>query len=411
MTIEEIHAHINSLLSLSTGAANIQGRYLSIHFPSSNSDEVARISDILKQGGPPCLTDDNIDKRADGSIESVHITKDRLVRIFQTFRALFNSYFSLALEGELKSEHESFVLLDKSYANKDIYGQFKTFQGWLNLFKSLTKNFIYQNNNSEIKFYLFEELEDEKKVKSHELVITNADVHDNFFDISPFLHNQFFFGEDDRYAVEKNLICKSALIKTIKSIKAKSLTDKELLKIMITPTDLLENYESGYEFYTKKYSIDKFTREVEVAKIEYFEKINAIIHDNQAKALTIPVVILGTSLLRSWDVMSAILILTAMLLALYLVVLNLEHKITAINDCVESAQKALGHLTERTPTTNNLLESSSMASKIFIEIKDKGKSAECLLKNIRLGTCLAAIVWLIYMVCFYLNSSGTCPLS
>ncbi|MCG9728211.1 hypothetical protein [Vibrio brasiliensis] len=410
MTTNELYGHINALLGLSVGNPSTQGRFLHIQFDGSSNQEVVGIVDALKQGNNPCLSNEDIETDAQGNIESIHVVTTRL-RVFQTFRALFNSYFSLVIEGQLQSDKQNYILLDRSFSNRDLYSEFVSLQRWLNLFKSLTKNFIYQNSNSEIKFYLFEELESEKKVKTHELVIKSSDTYDNFRDIVPFPNGAFEFPEDDAYTVEKTLICKSALIKTVKSIKSKSETDQELLRVMKNPSEFIENYDTGYEFYTKKYSIDKFTRDLEVSKIEYFEKINAIIHDNQAKALAIPVVILGTSLLRSWNLMSAILILTAMLLALYLVVLNLDHKISAIQDCVKSADKALNFLKENTSTSNNLSESTSMASSVLDEIKAKGDTAEDLLKNIRLGTFLGAFVWVVYMVCFYLNSAGKCPLS
>lgn len=397
---------LKDLYTLSSDSAESRGRYLIINFNGSQNEEVEELVRRLQLLAPDRLIDDDVDRSSDGSISSINFVRSTL-NVYRSLRELANAYFPLVVNGQLEKEtHEAFFLFDKSYSQKPVFECFDALQDWITWLKRVTGNFYTKDNDSKIIFYLVETIEDDKKVKTHELDLTSSNIFNQLMNIKN-IPSELKFEGDERYAAEKNLIAKSALTKTLKS----STVDFNLLSIICDSESLLHTFKHNYEFYIHKFSIDKFTREIESAKIEYFEKINAIIHDNQAKALSIPVVILGTSLLRSWDVMSAILILTAMVLALYLVILNLDHKTEAIKDCIKSAEKALENIDQTTNYQDSLSQSSGDIDNVFTQIEDKGTSATKLLSNIKIGIICAALVWLVYMVCFYLNSSGTCPLS
>ncbi|MCC4860126.1 hypothetical protein BCU71_07885 [Vibrio lentus] len=397
---------LKDLYTLSNNSAVSSGRYLIINFDGSQNEEVEGLVTKLRQLAPERLIEDDVDRSSDGSICSINYVKSTL-NVYRSFREMVNAYFPLAVNGQLEKEtHEAFFLFDKSYSTKPVFECFEALQNWIIWLKRVTGNYYTKDSDSKIVFYLVETIEDDKKVKTHELEITSSRVFNQLMKIKS-IPSELKFKGDERYAAEKNLIAKSALTKTLKSASF----NFNLLSVICDSESLLHTFKHNYEFYIHKFSIDKFTREIESAKIEYFEKINAIIHDNQAKALSIPVVILGTSLLRSWDVMSAILILTAMVLALYLVFLNLDHKTEAIEDCIKSAEKALENIDQTTNYQDSLSQSSDDIGNVFKQIEVKGKAAIKLLSNIKLGIVCAALVWLVYMVCFYLNSSGTCPLS
>ncbi|MEC6814553.1 hypothetical protein VXS05_05730 [Photobacterium toruni] len=395
--------YLNDLYKLSSDSAISRGRYLIINFNGSNNRDVEELVNKLQQLTPDRLINEDIERSPDGAICSINFVKSTL-KVYKSFREMVNVYFPLALKGELTEDHATFFLFDKQYSSKAVFKHFFALQDWVTWLKRVTGNFYSKDNDSQMIFYLIETIEDDKKVKTHEASITSSHVFEQLFSIKEIPAEMKFEG-DENYAAEKNLIAKSALTKILKS------TNFDLLNVICNPESLLHTFKHNYEFYIRKFSIDKFTREIEIAKIEYFEKINAIIHDNQAKALSIPVVILGTSLLRSWNVMSAILILTAMVLALYLVILNLNHKTEAIEDCITSAGKALENIDQTTSYQDSLSLSSGDIDNVLTQIDIKGKKAIKLLNNIKLGIVCAASVWFVYMVSFYLNSSGTCPFS
>ncbi|PTO96444.1 hypothetical protein [Vibrio splendidus] len=401
---------LQNLHKLSTDSS-LNGHYLTFSFDRSRKDAVSECVCNIETSFK--LQIDEVVNHSEDFISEVTINtatpEDVSTSIFSTYLALFNSHFNLALEGKLNDTNTNFVLLENEYDSRELGGKFLNLQKWFKLFTLLSNSYVREDKSKDAKFYLIEELEDEKKIKSHELVINNAIIRDRFSEIADYPETAFDFGTDDNYSVEKKLICQSALLKITKNCKLSS--KYKLLEVMKSPKSLIDLFDNNFAFYTKKYSIDKFTREVEIAKIEYFEKINAIIHDNQAKALSIPVVILGTSLLRSWNTMSALLILTAMVLALYLVVLNLEHKKQAIDDCESSAEKALEHLAEKTSNSNNLHDSTQKSANALDEIILKSKAAKTLINNIMWGTFLASLVWVIYMICLLLNNTSGCPLS
>ncbi|WP_061007613.1 hypothetical protein [Vibrio sp. CUB2] len=407
MNNSTILKHLNQLLQVSGQKAEIDGRYLVFQFLSNCDDRIAGTIDALRDigDGRSLIMDEDMEKHKDDKyITTLVVATDGVNHIYQNYQAMFNDYFKLAIKGELKAKHRDFFFATPGDSHAEIARRFESLQSWLNLFKSLTRNYIYSSNYNEVCFFLIEEIEEQKKIKSHEFVISSKDTKLNFDELTEFPAKELGFKkQDDAYTVEKKLVCKSALLKTLKGrIK---LGDKNgLLSIIMKPTDFIENFDIGYEFYTSKYSIDKFTREIETAKIEYFEKINAIIHDNQAKALSIPVVILGTSLLRSWNPMSAVLIVAAMLLAVFLVVLNLRHKIVAINDCETSAKKALSIIAESTTNENNMENSSSSLDGVFIEIQVKTKAAKKLLNRINIGILVGVGVWGVYLFMLYSDS-------
>lgn len=402
----QILATLRDLDALSSDGVSIHGRYLKFSFGEENSAQVTAAVRALQNLDASRIRDEDIEYSANQTIRELHFAKSGLPRIYSQVLALNNEYFSSAINNQLTEDHQLFLLADRAVDTTLLYDKFNNLQTWINLFKEITGNYRIESSNNKITFYLVETLEDDKKIKTHELEISNTETVEQLLNIGS-LPSQVDFGNDENYAAEKKLICKSALLKSVKSQGNQS----KLLRIMINSEFFVNTFMNNYEFYIKKFSIDKFTRDIETTKIEYFEKINSIIHDNQAKALSIPVVILGTSLLRSWNVMSAVLILTAMVLALYLVVLNLEHKMTAIEDCKKSAKKALNHIADTTSTERNLSTSSELADNIYTEIETKSEKAVSLLKNIRIGVFSASLVWLIYMVCFYLSSTSTCPLS
>lgn len=197
------------------------------------------------------------------------------------------------------------------------------------------------------------------------------------------------------YNIEKHLVLKIATLSTIKS-KADNFSLTR--DILCNADEFIERYEKGYEFYINKYSIDKIIREVEKAKIDYFEKINNIINDNQTKSMSIPAIILGTSLVRSWNLSSAALIISSMLLAAYWVYLNLTHKIESINDCVISAEKVLDHVKNEQVSEVEKIVSECIFKSSIKEIEKKSKSAKNTICKMIYSIFIAILIWATYLI-------------
>ena len=389
---------LTELDALSSEGVSCDAQYLEMSFCEDNFGSSDRAVDELKQLDPNnrlCLQYTTLRS----SNKKLSISREPFKGVYDDFQSLFNDYFEFCMEGKLDDSHKDFFLIDKTLpcVVEDLYTQFFNLSEWVKLSKNAIGNHHYSAKESVLKFYILEELEDEKKVKTRELLINNALVFCLFEKIRQ-VPIGFDFRKDENYVIEKKLVLGSTFLKFFKMDECEDVIVKD---IMTSPDDFEGKFLADYDFYTKKFSIDKVTREVEKAKVEYLDKVSNIIHDNQAKALAIPVVILGTSLLRAWDIKSALLICTAMALSVYLVALNLWHKRKAIIDCRDSGLKVLGQMEYDGIGDSTPKEHRDIFELAREKIRNKADDALDLFRYIRNGLVVAVLLWSVYLIWLY----------
>lgn len=331
--------------------------------------------------------------KKNGEFLQVTFVKDKINNWFSNYQEFFNEYLKLALKSELSDAHQ-FCYVHENENYQDKVKAFLNLQKWINLFKKVTKNYFCSNDHNSITFHIFEDVDSDKKVRKHEVIIDSEEIQLKLMEINEFPAS-LDISENCIYNIEKLLVLKIATLSTIKSkIDNFSLTSDILCNV----DEFIERYEKGYEFYMNKYSIDKIIREVEKAKIDYFEKINNIINDNQTKSMSIPAIILGTSLVRSWNLSSAALIISSMLIAVYWVYLNLTHKIESIDDCVISAEKVLDHVRNEQVSEVEKIASKCIFKNSIKEIKNKSTSAKNTIHKMIYSIFIAIFIWAIYLI-------------
>lgn len=331
--------------------------------------------------------------KKDGELLQITFVKEKINNWFSNYQEFFNEYLKLALKSELSEIHK-FCYVHENENYQDKVNAFLNLQKWINLFKKATKNYFYSHDHNSITFHIFEDVDSDKKVRKHEIIIDSEETQLNLMKINKFPAS-LDISENCIYNIEKHLVLKIATLSTIKS-KADNFSLTR--DILCNADEFIERYEKGYEFYINKYSIDKIIREVEKAKIDYFEKINNIINDNQTKSMSIPAIILGTSLVRSWNLSSAALIISSMLLAAYWVYLNLTHKIESIDDCVISAEKVLDHVKNEQVSEVEKIVSECIFKNSIKEIKKKSKSAKNTICKMIYSIFIAIFIWAIYLI-------------
>lgn len=331
--------------------------------------------------------------KKDGELLQITFVKEKINNWFSNYQEFFNEYLKLALKSEL-SEINKFCYVHENENYQDKVNAFLNLQKWINLFKKVTKNYFYSHDHNSITFHIFEDVDSDKKVRKHEIIIDSEETQLNLMKINKFPAS-LDISENCIYNIEKHLVLKIATLSTIKSKDDNFSLTRDIL---CNADEFIERYEKGYEFYINKYSIDKIIREVEKAKIDYFEKINNIINDNQTKSMSIPAIILGTSLVRSWNLSSAALIISSMLLAAYWVYLNLTHKIESIDDCVISAEKVLDHVKNEQVSEVEKIVSECIFKNSIKEIKKKSKSAKNTICKMIYSIFIAIFIWAIYLI-------------
>ncbi|WP_300478298.1 hypothetical protein [Shewanella sp.] len=331
--------------------------------------------------------------KKDGELLQITFVKEKINNWFSNYQEFFNEYLKLALKSELSEIHK-FCYVHENENYQDKVNAFLNLQKWINLFKKVTKNYFYSHDHNSITFHIFEDVDSDKKVRKHEIIIDSEETQLNLMKINKFPAS-LDISENCIYNIEKHLVLKIATLSTIKSKDDNFSLTRDIL---CNADEFIERYEKGYEFYINKYSIDKIIREVEKAKIDYFEKINNIINDNQTKSMSIPAIILGTSLVRSWNLSSAALIISSMLLAAYWVYLNLTHKIESIDDCVISAEKVLDHVKNEQVSEVEKIVSECIFKNSIKEIKKKSKSAKNTICKMIYSIFIAIFIWAIYLI-------------
>lgn len=330
--------------------------------------------------------------KKNGNLLQITFIKEKIRNWFSSYQEFFNEYLKLSLKSELNDTHE-FCYVHGAECYQDKVIAFLNLQKWIELFKKVTKNYFYSNDQNSITFHIFEDVDSEKKVRKHELTMENERVESKLMEIEKFPPS-LEISNTCTYNIEKLLVIKIATLSTIKS---KNDNFELLNDIFCNADEFIERYEKGYEFYTNKYSIDKIIREVEKAKIDYFEKINNIINDNQTKAMSIPAIILGTSLVRSWSLSSIALIITSMLLAIFWVYLNLKHKTEFINDCVDSAKRVLDQVKNEQVGEIEKVASECIFKNTTKEVEDKATAANNTILKMKYSIVIAIFVWIIYL--------------
>ncbi|MEZ8308065.1 hypothetical protein AB6C57_05085 [Vibrio splendidus] len=402
MNKEAITPIIKELVALSIGGFEKDGsRYVKLLFDNQADAQVTRlINEIRTHDLEGSLhLEYNFLRKAQLHKLSMPSTVD--LPIYGTFQELFNRLFPMCINGSFDEDHRDFFILDGSGFECDVaYQQFIRLQSWVAVCKQTIENHHIAENNKTLNLYIVEELESEKQVKTRCLKISNPMIYNVFGSISEVPHD-FDIADDHHFAIEKKAVLKSTFLKFFKKYNNESVITDHVIQ---DPLDFRKQFFNDYEFYTRKYSIDKVTREVESAKMEYLDKMNTIIHDNQAKALVIPAVLLGTALVRAWSLPAGVLLLTSMVLALFLVRLNLVHKRQSIEDCRDSAINVLGRLEYEQAGDSAPGSQSSLFLDAKTKINDNAKRANKLFNNIDFGLFMGLLTWLVYI--FYLFKSS-----
>ncbi|MCU8134960.1 hypothetical protein M2H33_07235 [Vibrio vulnificus] len=382
--------HLKKLKAYSLNGAISDGMYFKMEIPESNSHiALSEIDELKKLDKNDRLKIKFREIKSSRNI-SVSVSKSPEFGIYDNFQSLFNEYFKLCANEDLEDCHRDFFLIKNESAfndDKSAFDFFERLSSWMKLFKSVINNHHFEHK-AEVKFYLVEEVEKDKQIKTHELVLSNAIVFNNLSTIKD-VPMDFLFGQDEKYLIEKKLILKNTILKIFKEYGVDT-----FLKIMQCPDIFERKFSNDYEFYTHKYSLDKVMREVEKSKFEYFEKINNIIYDNQAKALVIPLVMLGTSFVRTWDLKSSVLVFISMSVAAIILLINLNHKKKAVLDCKESAFRVLGIVEEDVGSDN----SKNVFIDAKVSVESKATDALSLLKLIERFLSGSIIAWALFVL-------------
>ena len=392
-----VEIYIKKLIKLSSSMEE-DGSYVIFNFNDEEHEEVSLLKENINHRNDDIIVDSSLENNRYKKIE---IDPDAVKGWFRSFEEMYNFYFKKALKSELVASDKHFIIQNKNLDidDDDIYNKFQTIQEWVDLFKNATKNVFIDTSGLILSFFMFEEVESEKKIKKHEVTLNSIEVKKRFLKIKSF-PEQLKIKTSDIYSIEKLLITKNTLTSVVKSSNK---TDDFLMKIFINPDLFIEKYTKSYDFYVNKHSIDKVVRDVESAKIDYFEKINNIISDNQAKVLSIPVVILGTSLVRAWNLMSLVLILTSMALSIFFVILNIKHKYNALDDCYKSASRVFHKIENNTISEDIKIDGKNIIINALTEIKTKKENAKNTINYILYGIFIAVSIWAIYLVLYFFD--------
>lgn len=403
MDKEAIIHTFKELVELANGGFQKDGsRYVKLLFDDSKHEGVTVLVNKIRSLDPEGSLNLQYKFVKSSQIYKLSLPSNPDMPIYSSFQDLFNKLFPMCLNGTFGDSNRDFFIVGGIGPKVDeAFQQFKRIQDWVSVCKSTIENHHVSANNKTLDLYIVEELESDKQVKTRHLKISNPNVYNIFGKIAE-VPNDFVFSGDQSFTIEKKAVLKSTFLKFFNEHKS---SDAIVDYIIKDPTSFQKHFFNDYEFYTRKYSIDKVTREVESAKMEYLDKMNSIIHDNQAKALVIPGVLLGTALVRAWSLPAAVLLLTSMVLALYLVRLNLVHKRQAIDDCEESAYKVLGQIKYELSADGNSDTQDSLFKDARTKIKDNAKKANVLFDNIDIGLVAGLLTWLVYIYYLFTNSN------
>lgn len=271
-------------------------------------------------------------------------------------------FFSKALKdysSETKRLPDDIYIVEETIEkSNEIKESFENLKCWMLLFKNVSDHVEY--NDSNVPSYIFivddEELKTIKKYKLElEDIFCDNELIDKIPSPSSSSLEQDFnlllseMKNGDIHSVEKRLVLRSSIIDLIKAFdKSKSFA----VEILKKPKVLWEHFSNQYEFYVRRFSLDKIKREVETEKIDYIKKINEQLQDHLTKSLVIPSIMVAIALIKSWSPESLIVIFFALLLSTVIVLLGLNTRKIVIEDIKDSAVDVL-KIIEKTKSTDN----------------------------------------------------------
>ncbi|WP_370317523.1 hypothetical protein [Pseudoalteromonas sp.] len=253
---------------------------------------------------------------------------------------------------------EIYIIEETIERSKEIKESFENLKCWMMLFENVSDHVEF--NSSKVPSYIFiVDDEDLKTITKYKLELEDVFSDSTLIDkipspSGPSLDQDFKLllsemKNGDIHSAEKRLVLRSSIIDLIKDFdNAKSLA----VAILKKPKMLWAHFSNQYEFYVRRFSLDKIKREVETEKIEYIKKINEQLQDHLTKSLVIPSIMVAIALIKSWSPESIIVIFFALVLSIVIVLLGLNTRKIVIEDIKDSAVDVL-KIIEKTKSTDN----------------------------------------------------------
>lgn len=295
----------------------------------------------------------------DNATHKISIKKHKIDGLYLKRTEYLSRIFSFLSGEDRELPSEIYIVEDRKEKSRLIRNSVNNLRSWMLLLKNISDHCEYDKDTRIPKYIFIVEDEKLKTIKKHFLELsiilkvdgliesipspTNPAMEQDFSSLIKEMKN------GDIHSAEKRLVLRSSIIDLIKSHKNSNNFITELFK---KPHILWEYFSNQYEFYVRRFSLDKIKREIETEKLDYLKKINDQLQDHLSKSLIIPSIMVAIALVKSWSPESIIVIFFALLLSTVIVLLSLNTRKLVIKDIKDSAIDVLT-LIEKTQNTEN----------------------------------------------------------
>ncbi len=191
---------------------------------------------------------------------------------------------------------------------------------------------------------------------------------------------------------------RSSLIELYNESSQKEVFLSDILK---KPNKLWELFSLNYEIYINKYSINKVINDVEVQKLDFLNKLNALVQEHQTKSLSIPAVLVSTAIIKGWTSSGLLLIFVAMLLTCAVVIMGIRNAKNSLNDIIESSDKTMELFTKENTDDEDLIltrKVNNVITNALGKLRDKKESANRILTTLEGLIYFGCTVWFVFVL-------------
>lgn len=236
-----------------------------------------------------------------------------------------------------------------------------------------------------------------KKITTYKLPLKN--LEDNFLiDIDTEPCDVDTLTSADLHSYERKLVMRSSLIELYNESSQKEVFLSDILK---KPNKLWELFSLNYEIYINKYSINKVINDVEVQKLDFLNKLNALVQEHQTKSLSIPAVLVSTAIIKGWTSSGLLLIFVAMLLTCAVVIMGIRNAKNSLNDIIESSDKTMELFTKENTDDEDLIltrKVNNVITNALGKLRDKKESANRILTTLEGLIYFGCTVWFVFVL-------------